>query len=75
MSNKICGTLAQLSGKVSVNSHPLSAAQLSGLTALGVGVKVGEVAKEAGKRGRAASIWEFDAEQTLTFASTEAVEA
>lgn len=72
--NKITGTLAQLSGKVSVNGHLRTAPQLSALTAMGIGTKVGEAAKEPNTRGRAATIWEFPESVVLNFESVEATD-
>lgn len=70
--NTIRGTLAQLDGKISINGRNLTMPQLSILTTLGVGRKVGEMPKaSASTRGRAASIWEFDQDHTLTFTSNE----
>lgn len=72
--NKITGTLQQLSGKVRVNGHLRTGPQLSALTAMGIGVKVGEADKAPNTRGRAATIWEFPESVTLTFESVESTD-
>ena len=72
MNGKISGTLAQLSGKVRVNGKVLTAPQLSALTTLGIGRKVGVVPKSnPHQRGREASVWEFDSDAVLAFESVE----
>ena len=68
---KITGTLQQLDGKVMVNGFARTAPQLSALTALGIGKKVGEADKAPNTRGRAATIWEFPDTVTLNFESVE----
>lgn len=69
--SKITGTLQHLSGKVRVNGHLRTGPQLSALTAMGIGKKVGEADKAPNTRGRAAAIWEFPESVTLNFESVE----
>lgn len=62
------GTIAQLSGKLTLNGHTLGQPELSVLTRLlggdkpdSIFRKVGEIRKE-GERGRPAIIWSVDTE-------------
>ncbi len=64
MSNVYRGTLLALAGTISFNGRTLDATDLGNLTRMfnGNGAReVGKAPKPVGQRGKAASIWEFDA--------------
>lgn len=69
MARYLIGTIAQLSGKVTLNNHALDAPELSVMTRLFDGTlfkRVGVVKKE-GSRGRPAFIWQVDTESAAFF--------
>jgi hypothetical protein len=62
MSRYITGTIAQLSGKITMNGVALGQPELSVLTRIfnGGAVKRVGVIKKEGERGRPATIWQID---------------
>ena len=67
MSRYLTGTIAQLSGKLTLNGKPLDQPALSTLTRFldgSVFKQVGVIKKE-GERGRPAIIWQVDTESAV----------
>lgn len=62
MSRYVTGTIAQLSGKITMNGVALGQPELSVLTRIfnGTAVKRVGVVKKEGERGRPATVWQID---------------
>lgn len=74
MSRFITGTVAQLSGKLTLNGQPLGQPELSVFTRLCAGKQFKQVGiiKHEGARGRPSIIWQVDTETAAWFEVADA---